>query len=90
MYIIKTILLNNYVSFLLWCKTHNLSLLQFKKTISNQNKYCEFIQKNYKTKNMLESVHNTELFFNKIIKKKNKQNIQYLLSNLRMSICELG
>jgi len=93
-YIIKTVLLNNYISFLLWCKTHNLSLLQFKKTISNQNKYCEFIQKNYKTKNMLQSLHNTELFFNKIIKQKNKQknkqNIQYLLSNLRMSICELG
>lgn len=89
-YIIKTVLLNNYISFLLWCKTNNLSLLQFKKTISNQNKYCEFIQKNYKTKNMLQSIHNTELFFNKIIKQKNKQNIQYLLSNLRMSICELG
>jgi len=91
-YVIKTILLNNYNSFLLWCKTNNLSLLQFKKSISNQHEYCKFIQNNYKTKNMLESINNAHLFLNKIIKKKdglNRKN-QYLLNNLRMSICELG
>jgi hypothetical protein len=86
-------LLNNYNSFLLWCKTNNLSLLQFKKTISNQNEYRDFIKKNYKTKSMLESVHNAHIFLNKVskdINRKRDKNIPYLLSNLRMSICELG
>jgi hypothetical protein len=82
--------MNNYNSFLLWCKTNNLSLLQFKKTISNQHEYCRYISKNYKTKTMLETIYNTQLFLNEIIKKKQKQKLPYLLSNLRMSICELG
>jgi len=98
-YIIKTILINNYPSFLQWCKIHNLSLLQFRKTLFNQNDYCMFIKKNYKTKSMIESVKNTQLLLSKIIKKnddkknknnKNNKNMYNLLSNLRMSICELG
>jgi hypothetical protein len=62
-YIIKTILINNYQSFLFWCKTSNLSLLQFKKTSLNQLDYCKFIEKNYKTKCMLEGVDRAQLFF---------------------------
>jgi hypothetical protein len=95
-YIIKTILINNYPSFLQWCKIHNLSLLQFRKTLFNQNDYCMFIKKNYKTKSMIESVKNTQLLLSKVIKKnddkknKNNKNMYNLLSNLRMSICELG
>jgi hypothetical protein len=88
-YIIKTILMNNYQSFLFWCKTNNLSLLQFKKTLSNQKEYCKFIEKNYKTQSMLEGVNNAQLFFNKIYNKKNNKT-NYLLTNMRMSICELG
>jgi hypothetical protein len=89
-YVIKCILINNYPSFLLWCKTNNLSILQFKKTSLNQNEFCKYIQKNYKTREMLNGIDNTQLFFNKISMKKNNKNLQYLLSNLRMSICELG
>jgi hypothetical protein len=89
-YVIKAILMNNYPSFLSWCKTNNLSLLPFKKTISNQQEYCNFIQKNYKTKTMLGNIYDTQTFLNRIGKKKNKQNMKYLLSNLRMSICEFG
>ena len=88
-YIIKTILINNYQSFLLWCKNNNLSILQFKKTILNQSEYCKFIEKNYKTKSMLDGVKYAEDFLYKI--NKNKQNnLNYLLTNMRMSICELG
>ena len=88
-YIIKCILMNNYPSFLLWCKNHNLSLLQFKKTILNQKEFCKYIYKNYKTKELINNIHNTQLFLNTLMKKKNN-NMRYLLSNLRMSICELG
>jgi hypothetical protein len=86
-YIIKTILINNYQGFLFWCKNNNLSLLQFKKTMVSQMNYCKFIEKNYKTQSMLNNVEYTEHFFNKI--KSNRQN-NYVLSNMRMSICELG
>jgi hypothetical protein len=88
-YIIKTILINNYQSFLLWCKNNNLSILQFKKTILNQSEYCKFIEKNYKTKSMLDGVKYAEDFLYKMNKNK-KQNSNYLLTNMRMSICELG
>jgi hypothetical protein len=89
-YIIKCILINNYPSFLLWCKTNNFSILQFKKTSLNQNDFCRYIQKNYKTRELLDGIYSTQLFFNKISMKKNNKNFQYLLYNLRMSICELG
>ena len=92
-YILKTILLHNYQSFLMWCKTHNFSLLQFKKTIANQKQFCLFIEKYYKTKNMCDSVKSSELFL-KMIKQNNNsnksKNVIYLLNNMRMSICELN
>jgi hypothetical protein len=89
-YVIKTVLINNYQGFLSWCKMNNLSLLQFKKTITNQKNFCSFIEKNYKTTSMMNGVIETEQFLNNIHKKKNKTNLNYILSNLRMSICELG
>lgn len=88
-YIIKTVLLNNYQSFLLWCNNNNLSLLQFKKTTSNKSSYCKFIEKNYKTKSMLYGINETNKFIDKI-NHNNKSNQNYILSNLRMTICELG
>jgi hypothetical protein len=88
-YIIKTVLLNNYQSFILWCDNNNLSLLQFKKTTSNKLSYCKFIEKNYKTKSMLYGINETTKFIDKI-NHNNKSNQNYILSNLRMTICELG
>jgi len=95
-FVIKTILMNNYQGFLAWCKSNNLSLLQFKKTISNQKEFCKFIAKNYKTSTMIEGINETQLFLTNITKN-NKTNSKplnkidnFILSNLRMSICELG
>jgi len=87
-YVIKTILLNNYQGFLTWCNSNNLSLLDFKKTTGNLNEFCLFIQKNYKKKDLLNNIDQTHLFLSKIQRK--KENYKYILSNLRMSICELG
>ena len=94
-YIIKTILINNYQDFIFWCKKHNNSLLQFRKTTSNQTKLCKFIEKKYKTNQMLENVKSSDLFMKKFkdLNGKNKININeiyYLLTNMRMSVCELG
>jgi ribosome-associated toxin RatA of RatAB toxin-antitoxin module len=82
--------MNNYQDFLSWCKTNNFSLLQFKKTIANQRAYCSFIEKNYKTRSMLASVKETDYFLHSIERKNKKENYKYILSNLRMSICEMG
>jgi hypothetical protein len=87
-YVLKSVMLNNFQGFLLWCDKHNLSILNFKKTIGNQNEFCEFIRKNYKTKSMLEGVDESEDFLSKV--KRKKGNVKYILSNMRMSICELG
>jgi hypothetical protein len=94
-YVIKTIMINNYPSFLSWCNKNNLSLIAFKKTITNQQKFCEFIEKNYKTASMVENIDNSELFLEHLKKKKNNAVMNqkmkhFLLTNLRMTICELG
>jgi hypothetical protein len=86
-YVLKTILLNNFQGFLNWCNKNNFSLLDFKKTSGNQNEFCEFIRKNYKTRTMLDSVDEFEAFHAKLKKKKNNK---FIMSNMRMSICELG
>jgi hypothetical protein len=67
--------------------------LNFKKTLNNLDHFCTFIEKKYKTKNMLDGVECMETFLKKIKKtsKKQKQTMLiYLLKNLRMTICELG
>jgi hypothetical protein len=87
-YIIKTILLSNYQNFLIWCNTNNLSLLNFKKTTGNLREFCIFIEKNYKKKSLLDNINESHIFLSKI--KNKKGNNKYILSNLRMSICELG
>lgn len=89
-YVIKTILINNYQGFLSWCKVNNFSLLQFKKTTTNQKEYCNFISKNYKTKMMLDNVKSSEICLQKVKSIKKNKNKNYLLTNMRMSICELG
>jgi len=87
-YIIKCVLMNNYQGFLNWCSKNNLSLLNFKKTIGNQKQFCKFIEKNYKISSMLNGIHESNIFLSKI--KRKKGNNKFILSNLRMSICELG
>jgi len=91
-YVIKTILLYNYQTFLSWCKKNNLILIQFKKTISNQISFCKFIERNYKKKAFTDSVKKTERFLQILNSKKYNSNnsTKFLLSNMRMSICELG
>ena len=89
-YVIKTVLINNYQGTLSWCKTNNLSLLQFKKTIKNQSEFCKFIENHYKSNSMLNGVTDTKKFLNELRKKNKKNSLSYILSNLRMSICELG
>ena len=83
-YIITTILINNYQSFLSWCQKHNTSLLQFGKTIVEQDEFCKFINNKYKNKNMLDAIKCTEEFVSHF----NDEEI--LINSLRMTVCEMG
>ena len=48
-----------------------------------------FIERNYKSKILLDNINETTEFYLRLNRKKNKD-LDYILSNLRMSICELG
>jgi hypothetical protein len=90
-YVLTLILLNNYQEFLSWCNTNNITILNFKKTIINLEKFCKFIEKKYKTKNMLDGIECAETLFYRVKNSKRKKKVlTYLLKNLRMTICELS
>jgi hypothetical protein len=94
-YIITLILMINYQNFLGWCSKNNTSLLQFKKTTSNQNKFCKFIEQHYDSKNLLKGIECNQILLNKMknthkykSKRSSKLN-DYILNNLRMTIFEM-
>jgi hypothetical protein len=94
-YVITLILIYNYQSFLLWCSTNNDTLLQFKKTSTNQYSFFRFIEKKYKTNMFIENIDCSTNLFKKVKDSQKKsdpkkhKNLKYLMNNLRMSICEL-
>ncbi len=91
-YVLTVIMLNNYPKFIHWCGTNNVNLIQFTQTQDHQLLFCEYIKMNFKTKEMLSSIQCT----NRLIKKisihhhhpRNKK-IKLILTNLRMSLCEI-
>ena len=75
-YVIKTILMVNYPSFLGWCKHQNSPMIQFTKSMTNQKSYCDLIHRLHKNKSLLTAVKYYE-------DKKSD-------TNLKMTICEMG
>jgi hypothetical protein len=73
-YVITLILIYNYQPFLSWCHHHNKSLLQFNKTSESQMEFCHFIDRKYKSPNLLHGIKCvTELFQKiKVVKHKSK------------------
>jgi len=89
-YIISTILMNDYMAFLLWCNKNNMSLMQFKKTPGNIEALCNYIECNYKSKGFLEHVKCIQRVYSKLKKSSGKDPNVYELSNtMKMAICEL-
>jgi len=86
-YVITTILMNNYQGFLSWCDSNNNTIIQFKKTPQNITEFCNFIENNYKTRNIINYINCMQDSLTKI--KKNK-NIPFILNNMRMTLCEMG
>jgi hypothetical protein len=83
-YIITTILLDNYQDFLLWCSKNNEHIIQFKKSESNITNFCNFIETRYKTIPFLSEIKCMETFLF------NLNASDFILNNMRMTICELG
>ena len=57
--------------------------------------FCKFIEKNYKTRSLIESVDCMQKFLMTVKnssgdKKKIGKSVDYILNNMRMTICELG
>ena len=93
-YIVTMILINNYEDFLLWCKINNDTFLQFKKTDINQKRFCRFIEQHYKTPDLFQNIECSNDLLTTIKKsgrkgKRSKYN-EFLLKNLRMTLCELN
>ena len=84
-YIIKTILIVHYQQFLLWCDKNNEKLFQFNKTVETLNEFCQFVNNNHNSNRFKSTIQNMEDTFNNLT---NSNNI-YLLSNMRMTICEM-
>ena len=93
-YILTTILINSYEDFLIWCKINNDTFLQFKKTDTNQRNFCRFIEQHYKSNELLYNIECTEDLLTDIKRaKKSRRRSKYgdyLLKNLRMTLCELN
>lgn len=67
-YILTLILLNNYQDFFIWCKANNSSMLQFKKTVDTQNRFCDFIAARYKRPEFLYNIECSEKLLSKVKK----------------------
>ena len=95
-YIIKTVLFDKYQEFILWCKRHNGTLYDFKNTLENQQAFIEFIRQKYRSRGFLNDVRVMEdlypLLKTNVLNKNRGTNkkLDYLIQNMRMSICEMG
>lgn len=86
-YVIKTILINQYMDFIVWCDTCHFSLLDFKKTMNHQKEFCKYIEYHYKTKIMLERTHDMEEVVDHM--KAKKKNGYFLKNTMRMTLLEM-
>ena len=78
-YVLKNILLNNYNEFLYWCDQNNTNTFQFVKTEEHLQMFYKFIEKHYKTKDMLELINYAE---------KLKSIDPFICKSMRMTCCE--
>ena len=88
-YVIKTILLYNFIPFMKWCKSNNDNLLSFYRSKDNLMRFYRFIEQHYKSKQFLhelDKVHD--------VLKKYKCNVanndnKAIVNTMRMTVIEL-
>jgi hypothetical protein len=95
-YVIRMVLLANYQQTLAWCEEHNDLLLQFKKTVNNQRLFCEFIKQHYAHRRTLNGVNCVQVLWRDLLIKygaftnTKHHNVNFIMNNTRMTLCELG
>ena len=77
-YILKSLLMNNYIDFLKWCDVHNTAFVQFTKTENNLHFFFKYIKGKHNSTNFLLELENTS--FLKVSSK--------LVKTMRMSVVE--
>jgi len=65
-YIISGILINNYSEFMNWCNKNNTSLLLFKKTPNNLDKFLSLIQECVRYSPMIKNITRIEKILNRV------------------------
>jgi hypothetical protein len=83
-FVLTLVLLSHYNDFLSWCKKHNPLFFAFQKTNQNLHLFCDFIEKKYRDKIMLNGVKSMETFFS------SNMLSPHLRKNMRMTVTELG
>ena len=78
-YVLKNVLLNNYNEFLGWCDTNNTNIFQFVKSEEHLQMFYKFIEKYYKTKDMLDMIKHSENI---------KSIDHFICKSMRMTCCE--
>jgi hypothetical protein len=82
-FILTSILMNNCYDFMLWCNTHNNTVLNFHKTVHKLTEFCNYIKSKYKTNAMLKNVYSAEKQLNSVKQK------SYVAINLRMTMLDI-
>ena len=82
-YILKTIFLYHYDSFLIWCNKYNTSLINFYHTPNNELSFFKLIKSLYKNDDFINDINNINKIYND-----NCLDNNYLRNNYRMSCIE--
>ena len=83
-YIIKTILLYNYSSFLHWCDRHNINTIRFDNYDHNLVHFFNFIQSKYDKKIFLDDFNSMKSLYYTT-----KMSNDSIYKTMRMTVCEL-
>ena len=87
-YIIGLILLSDYEKFLVWCQKNNKSsILQFDNIPEKQEKFCDYVEHEYKNFKFLKTMKEIENIFENMKDMKDIKHT-YILNNVRKSFCE--
>ena len=85
-YILKTILLYNYHSFVELCKNMNLNIMRFYRSPATLLKFSNFIKQVYADDEFLNNLSNMRDFFNTLHNDTNIKNKDKLFKTLRMTV----
>lgn len=88
-FVLKSILLNDFQDFLVWCRKHNPMLLSFRKTASKQREFCNFIKKHHRARSMAEHSEEARAFLQRLRTEEARLGTTFMLTNMRMTACEL-